>query len=175
MQKQSLELITNDILFSWDEELGVPSSILSSLNAYFDFLTEFDKFLVMASGYEGELQLVLDSLEDRGLRFNLTYNMLVSGQLSLGQQELGNELKSWLIQMHHELLTILLDLSDQDNLDSLLFRAEDLATYYNLKGNLYFSLSPSKRVRARLEKLFGELSEILKHMSGKVTMEIVKS
>lgn len=173
LKERATELITNHILLTWDWEGEEPHpSLLSGLNVFLDFLTEFDRFLARAAGLDCRVNLWLDSLEERGFRFILRYELIPSDQLYLGQREVTHDLKHWLVQLHSELLTALNGSLPEDGLESLIERARAGAERLDLGRELYFSLLSSARRKTRLEKKYRNFISAQQELNGGLSLKI---
>ena len=168
------ELVTNDILVTWDEGSDTPSSLLSSLNVCLEFMTGYDRFLAHSVGWDCELNLVLQGMEERGFLFNVTCLLIPSSQLYLGQGDAYGDILGWLKQMHVELLEQILTFNESKELEELLARARNRAAEARLERELLFSLEQPSRKLAFLEKRFGELLDAHRELDGKVSLKILK-
>ena len=168
------ELVTNDILVTWEDGEDTPSSLLSSLNVCLEFLTGYDRYLAHSAGWDCELNLVLQGLEDRGFLFKVTCSLIPSSQLYLGEGDAYGDILNWLRQMHEELLGRILNFSRSEELDELLARARERADDARLDRELLFSLEPSSRNTAFLEKRFRELLDARGELAGRVSLKILK-
>ncbi|MDC7221792.1 MAG: hypothetical protein PQJ59_17805 [Spirochaetales bacterium] len=168
------ELVTNDILLTWNEGEETPSSLLASLNICLDFLTGYDRFLARSAGWDCELNLVLQGMEERGFRFSLTCSFIPSSQLYLGEVEAYGDILGWLTMMHEELLGRMLYFTSADEFEELLMRTKDRAQEARLNREIYFSVEGSARKLAILERRFNELLKARDEMSDKVELKILK-
>ncbi|MBN2627298.1 MAG: hypothetical protein JXA95_11580 [Spirochaetales bacterium] len=168
------ELAVDEILVTWNEGEETPTSLLSCLNVYLDFISGYDRFLAGGAGWDCEVHLVLDRLEERGFRFTLSYDLIPSSQLYLGQSDVMEDILEWLVQMHEELLRRLLSLSREEDLDDLLQRARRRAEESSLAREFLFTLDPSPRRAASLEKRYAEVLAARDELAGRVTLKIQK-
>ncbi|MDC7224893.1 MAG: hypothetical protein PQJ60_14190 [Spirochaetales bacterium] len=168
------ELVTNDILVTWAEGEETPSSLLSSLNVCLEFLSGYDRYLAHSAGWDCELNLVLEGMEERGFRFSLSCSLIPSSQLYLGQGEAYADILSWLKVMHEELLERMLSFSNPEELDELLVRARNRAAEAHLDRELLFSFERSRRKLVSLERRFGELLKAREELAGKVSLKILE-
>ena len=172
------EMIKNEILLSWnginDFEKDHAPTLLSTLNAFQDFLEEYDRFLARSAGVDCELNLCLNSLDEGQFRFILRYCLIPSKQLLLGGGDINHELQGWLVEMHLNLLADFSSLFEEDGLDLLLERAGKRAEYLQLDREPYFSLTLTNRSYSRLERRYRHMIETLSFMKGAITLKIQK-
>jgi hypothetical protein len=169
------ELVTNDILVTWNDGGDTPGSLLSSLNICLEFLTAYDRYLAHSAGWDCELNLVLQAMEERGFRFSLTCRILPSTQLFLGEGDAYDDILSWLKLLHEELLSRMLDFRGPQELDSLMVASRTRALEFHLDRELLFTLDRSDKKLAILERKYNDLLNVRKVLDEKVTLKIIKN
>jgi hypothetical protein len=168
------ELAADEILVTWNEGEETPTSLLSCLNVYLDFVSVYDRYLAGGAGWDCEVHLVLDRLEERGFRFTLSYELIPSSQLYLGQSDVMEDILAWLVQMHEELLFRLLSLSREEDLEELLLRARRRAEENRLSREFLFTLDTDPRRAASLKKRYSGVLAARDELAGRVTLKIQK-
>jgi hypothetical protein len=176
------ELITNDIFLSLDKDRpeevddldNKHSTLLSALNCLQDFLMEYDRFLARSAGYDCDLTLFMDSLDEAGFHFTLRFDLVLSDQLFLGEGEIFNELIAWLVEMHLNLLGEMDNFLEDEGLDRLLEKACKRAEVLNLDREPYFSLIPTPWQYSRLERRYNRMLDTLRSLNGFLLLKIKK-